>query len=194
MEKPPSFENTSLLEDHEEGPEALASPEALEVMEGAREGRLAILRDFFARLGARIDEKIPKPVQRIASAAVDMTVVSSYKMAAEAIRGKTVTGEVLDAKNRALYGLIAGTNGLAWGLAAAGEIKIAGMSYAASWLLFAAQRTPKVFRDLAEIAYKKDMPSIAVFIERAQRAFSKTSRKDTEAIQKAEAEGNENNS
>lgn len=135
-------------------------------MERAQEGRVRVLDSFLARLREEIDKKIPPEVQRSISSAADLTpIVNSYKMSLEAATGKTAAGERLSPRDRILYSLIVGTNLGAAGLATAGNFKMAGASYGASWVLFALQRGPNMAKDVKEMAMKYGVPALEKLVD-----------------------------
>ena len=134
----------------EKSPEAEISPEALLVMEHARAGRLDILRDSFANAAEAIWDRIPGPLKRAGSTALDVTVLGNYKMTVEAIRGETIAGERLTPLDRIMYVSTVGLALLGHAFTAVGAASgnkeylwLATFSYGTSWATFLGQRSLK---------------------------------------------------
>jgi hypothetical protein len=170
------------------------SREKMEVMETARQERLAILNSVFARVKGtiekakekmvpvmapvkeKIDEHVPKPAQEIMSQLMD---VSSIKMYTEASRGKTLTGKELSPKDRVLSALIAGTNDIAkllfFQAARSGNTeyaKLGSIAYGASWALLLVKNGPKIMQNLKELASYYGFGEASPVLARAEATFS----------------------
>ncbi len=76
-------------------------PEKLETMEEARQGRLKILANFYARLAKSIKKSMPI-IKKSASTGANL-FVSDFKFIIEAVKGKTFGGKNLSPRNRILH-------------------------------------------------------------------------------------------
>lgn len=140
------------------------------VMEQSRAERQKILDSFLNRITAIKLPSISSETQQRLSRVSDY-VLGTYKMGAEAFRGKTLGGEKLSARDRLMYSLISATGILFQGLstyAASTESKTvvmsAGVSYAAHWALFGIQKLPEL-KQVAQAA----QPEVQEFVNSMEK-------------------------
>lgn len=150
------------------------------VIENARKGRLELLGDVSRRIIKSVDDKIPQNVKNLMSHAIDFTVMANVKMGTEAIKGKTLSGEELNTKDRIMYGLIVTTSITAYGLSAyaasEGDTEMlmpAGEFYLASCVLFVAQKGPQLIKNLKNVAERYEKDSLVKFFTAFEKIIDK---------------------
>ncbi|MEK7608785.1 MAG: hypothetical protein AAB495_04360 [Patescibacteria group bacterium] len=181
-------EEPNRLDQEKPGPaeaEASLSPETEkgEIIERAQEERLEILEEHFSSLAKEVgeaEERTTAPGKNLGSTALDF-FIGNYKMAIEAIAGKTLAGSALSPKDRLLYGIAAGTGILAHICGVAGVaseehrrllLETGAVSYGISWATFSIERIPKIADDLRNIASRYSLPKLEKMAETAREVLS----------------------
>jgi len=135
--------------------------------------------------------KVKKWALQIWSQAADWTIVSSFKMGAEAIVGKTAAGSKLSSKERALYGASVSLTALSYALWSY-AIYTGDATYALVWwkiyawsrwffLLAKSKQTLNVLHDFANA---HNIQSLKKLLKKYDDIFASTSDKELEDIDK----------
>lgn len=148
------------------------------IIEEAQKERLVLSNALASRIIGYVKDHIPKSIQNIASNILNFTVIANFKMGAEAVIGKTSTGEELSPKDRIIYGLIVATSLVGYSLLTHGattgnrnELEMSAGSFTVSWGLFLSRMGPALIRDTREIAEMQNKTELVAFLTTIEKVL-----------------------